>query len=58
MELLNKENRVSGPKNKKISIKNHEDYDEEIDKDLLKEMKELEAKLGVVQGGADGGKTT
>lgn len=48
MELLNKENRVSGPKNKKISIKNHEDYDEEIDKDLLKEMKELEAKLGVV----------
>ncbi|UPA29162.1 phage replisome organizer N-terminal domain-containing protein [Terrisporobacter glycolicus] len=48
MELLNKDNRVSGPKNKKISIKNHEDYDEEIDKDLLKEMKELEAKLGVV----------
>ncbi|SFJ11573.1 phage replisome organizer, putative, N-terminal region [Terrisporobacter glycolicus] len=48
MELLNKENRVSGPKNKKISMENHEDYDEEIDKDLLKEMKELEAKLGVV----------
>jgi len=48
MELLNKDNRVSGPKNKKISIKNHEDYDEEIDKELLKEMKELEAKLGVV----------
>lgn len=48
IELLNKDNRVSGPKNKKISIKNHEDYDEEIDKDLLKEMKELEAKLGVV----------
>lgn len=48
IELLNKENRVSGSKNKKISIKNHEDYDEEIDKDLLKEMKELEAKLGVV----------
>lgn len=48
MELLNKENRVSGPKNKKISMENHEDYDEEIDLDLLKEMKELEAKLGVV----------
>lgn len=48
MELLNKDNRVSGPKNKKISMENHEDYDEEIDKDLLKEMKELEAKLGVV----------
>lgn len=34
IELLNKEN--------------HEDYDEEIDEEMLKEIKELETKLGVV----------
>lgn len=33
-ELLNKEN--------------YEDYDEEIDEEMLKEIKELETKLGVV----------
>lgn len=48
IELLNKENRISTSKNKKTSIENHEDYDEEIDEAMLKEIKELEAKLGVV----------
>lgn len=48
IELLNKENRISASKNKKTSIENNEDYDEEIDEAMLKEMKELEAKLGVV----------
>lgn len=48
VELLNKENGKSASKNKKISIENHEDYDEEIDEAMLKEIKELETKLGVV----------
>lgn len=48
IELLNKENRISTSKNKKASIENHEDYDEEIDEAMLKEIKELETKLGVV----------
>lgn len=48
IELLNKENRISVSKNKKTLIENHEDYDEEIDEAMLKEIKELEAKLGVV----------
>lgn len=48
IELLNKENGKSASKNKKTSIENHEDYDEEIDEAMLKEIKELETKLGVV----------
>lgn len=48
IELFNKENRISTSKNKNTLIENHEDYDEEIDEAMLKEIKELETKLGVV----------